>query len=163
MANKREPTPSRPTLSSSTESTNYAEPSKPNKPAPIAPPTRQEHSNPTANHAAAEPRAFLRVAAHAGGSQGSRALSPTPPLMARDYHERAGNIAVFGQQVSASLPFLKKRLMSRAFDGVEVDFGLRRRPVAIEVGARVSDRRWMVAGWEGRQGRPFRAARRGEP
>jgi hypothetical protein len=59
MRNKREPTSSRPTLSSSTESTSYAKPSNPNKPAHIASTLRQEHSNPTANHAAAEPRAFL--------------------------------------------------------------------------------------------------------
>jgi hypothetical protein len=43
------------------------------------PPLRRERSNPTADHATAEPRTFLRVAAHAGGSHGSRALSPAPP------------------------------------------------------------------------------------
>src|ERR1039457_954932 len=37
MPDKRKPTSSRPILSSSTESINYAEPSRPNKPAHIAP------------------------------------------------------------------------------------------------------------------------------
>jgi hypothetical protein len=45
-------------LSSSTASTFYAEPSKPNKPAPIAPAHSPRALQPTADHAAAEPRVF---------------------------------------------------------------------------------------------------------
>jgi hypothetical protein len=78
MPNKPELTSSRPILSSSTESINYAKPSKPNKLAHIAlahlPGTLQDHRQ---SCSGGGPRAFLRATAHDSGSQGSRALSPT--------------------------------------------------------------------------------------
>jgi hypothetical protein len=71
-----------------------------------------------------------------------------------------GNLLVDARSAipTSSLPFLKKRLMSRVFDGVEVDFfcsGRRERGV---FGARVIGSRRVsgsLSGWEGRS-RPAR-------
>ena len=95
MRSRQEPTSSRPTLSSSTASTNYAEPSKPNKPAHVAPApspgTLQPHRRSCSGGASDLPTScrprqrFPRVPSS----------EPDPTLMARGHHERAGNIAVF--------------------------------------------------------------------
>jgi hypothetical protein len=101
LRNKREPTSSRPILSSSTESTNYADPSKPNTQAHIVlaplPRTLQPHHRSCMGGAwglptSGRPRPQFPWVPSS---------EPDPTLDGTGPHERAGNIAVFGQLASA--------------------------------------------------------------
>jgi hypothetical protein len=124
MPNKREPTSSRPTLSSSIESTNYAEPSKSNKPAHIAPAhspgTLQPHRQSCSGRASGPPTSYRPRQRFPGvpSFESDPTLDGTgPPRKSREYCRlRAASERIPADSVLTLAPGLDGFLCARPGD-----------------------------------------------